>query len=634
MRRRSWLSGCAGGTEGCQGPAPFGPTPDSAPGMPGHSRASVCTPLPSGRSARLPFRAGHRVVLSKPPGSGGQGRGRGGPVGPVEVRAGRPAGSAAARPQRRPEVPPRRASGGRRLRKRSCAPRAVRSCRAPARAPRLRAAAPTLTRNLASSPRPRRPAVTAPSDGGPPGGGVRLLQAVDTEYTADSVEWCPLEGRRRLLACGTYQLRKPEHQPARPDGKSASAADEPQARLGRLYLYSLSEDTCACPLVEIQRKDTPAILDMKWCHVPVAGHALLGVADAGGSIELLRLVGSENTYMLQPFASFALEKQCLALSLDWSTGRADRANDQPLKIISSDSKGQLHLLQVTEAGPGLQGVATWQAHHFEAWIAAFNYWQTEIVYSGGDDGLLKGWDTRTPDTSVFSSKKHSMGVCSIQSNPHWEDLLATGSYDEHVLLWDTRNMQQPLADMAVQGGVWRLRWHPFHRHLLLAACMHGGFRILNCQKGTEKEVCTVSASYTLPNSLVYGADWSWLNFHLLPQTQQSLHLRSSPYSDPGARTADGGHNQKSIGLSLGPSSFDHLANHDGEGRAKPQSGSKGWASVQPLTEDIKSGSRLHTPGTKICDGDPCLETANLDISLLATCSFYDHVLHLWKWDNS
>lgn len=29
------------------------------------------------------------------------------------------------------------------------------------------------------------------------------------------------------------------------------------------------------------------------CHIPVAGHALLGVADAGGSIELLRLAGSE-----------------------------------------------------------------------------------------------------------------------------------------------------------------------------------------------------------------------------------------------------------------------------------------------------------------------------------------------------
>ncbi|KAF6269200.1 diphthamide biosynthesis 7 [Rhinolophus ferrumequinum] len=165
---------------------------------------------------------------------------------------------------------------------------------------------------------------------------------------------------------------------------------------------------------------------MKWCHIPVAGHALLGVAHAGGSIELLRLVGSKNTYTLQPFSSFALEKQCLALSLDWSTGKAGRASDQPLKVISSDSRGQLHLLKVTEAGPGLQGVATWQAHHFEAWIAAFNYWQTDIVYSGGDDGLLKGWDTRTPDTSIFSSKRHSMGVCSIQSSPHQENLLATG----------------------------------------------------------------------------------------------------------------------------------------------------------------------------------------------------------------
>lgn len=38
----------------------------------------------------------------------------------------------------------------------------------------------------------------------------RVLQTVDTEFTADSVEWCPLEGCRHLLACGTYQLRKPE----------------------------------------------------------------------------------------------------------------------------------------------------------------------------------------------------------------------------------------------------------------------------------------------------------------------------------------------------------------------------------------------------------------------------------------
>lgn len=68
-----------------------------------------------------------------------------------------------------------------------------------------------------------------------------------------------------------------------------------------------------------------------------------------------------------------------------------------MKIISSDSKGQLHLLMVNEGAAELQLVASWPAHHFEAWIAAFNYWRTELVYSGeldlgiviSDEDLLK-----------------------------------------------------------------------------------------------------------------------------------------------------------------------------------------------------------------------------------------------------
>ncbi|KAL0606668.1 Diphthine methyltransferase [Plecturocebus cupreus] len=454
--------------------------------------------------------------------------------------------------------------------------------------------------------RPRRPAST---DGWMTG--AYALQTVDTELTADAVEWCPLQGLRHLLACGTYQLRRGD-EPAGPRSTGGMEVEEPQIRLGRLFLYSFNENNSTHPLVEVQRKDTSAILDMKWCHIPVAGHALLGLAEASGSIQLLRLAESEKSgHMLEPLSSLALEQQCLALSLDWSTGKTGRAGDQPLKIISSDSTGQLHLLMVNETGPRLQKVASWQAHQFEAWIAAFNSWHTEIVYSGGDDGLLRGWDTRAPGRFLFTSKRHSMGVCSIQSSPHREHVLATGSYDEHILLWDTRDMKQPLADTPMQGGVWRIKWHPFHYHLLLAACMHSGFKILDCQKAVEeKQEATVLASHTLPNSLVYGADWSWLLFHSL----QPAPSRPCP-SNLGTKTAD------LKGASKLPGPCHECMEDDGEG-----------CGVKPLTEDMrKNGTWLQAPAaaTRDCGLGP--EEADPACSLLATCSFYDHALHLWEW---
>lgn len=43
---------------------------------------------------------------------------------------------------------------------------------------------------------------------------------------------------------------------------------------------------------------------------------------------------------------------------------------------------------------------------------------------GGDDCLLKGWDTRSNSTSFIV--QYDMGVTSIQSNPHKDTLLAVG----------------------------------------------------------------------------------------------------------------------------------------------------------------------------------------------------------------
>ena len=41
------------------------------------------------------------------------------------------------------------------------------------------------------------------------------IQSVDTVYSADSVEWCPISNYHHVLACGTYQLedKKDEEKP-------------------------------------------------------------------------------------------------------------------------------------------------------------------------------------------------------------------------------------------------------------------------------------------------------------------------------------------------------------------------------------------------------------------------------------
>lgn len=420
----------------------------------------------------------------------------------------------------------------------------------------------------------------------------RSLQVFDTELSADTVEWCPVSSRHNILVCGTYQLQK-----------GSWEDDAAPTRTGRLYLFEFrQEGPMSPPLTELQRMDTAAILDLKWCHVPVSERPVLGLAAATGDLQLYALKDSqESGHRLQPLSSLEVGPERLVLSLDWSTGRLDSSD---VRVVCSDSTGCISVASLEEGALTVQ--SQWKAHDFEAWISAFSYWDTQLIYSGGDDCKLKGWDLRMATSCpTFTSKRHSMGVCSIHSSPHREHILATGSYDEHVLLWDSRNMRQPLSESPMGGGVWRLKWHPTHEHLLLAACMHNDFHILHCQQALEGSggACPTVASYILHNSLAYGADWSRLS---LDEPAPCSPLTAQPKQ---TLAESGGHLR--IQYESPTASFD-TSLEDDAGRYIPES--------------------IETP-TPIpaLDLSPDPNTPSVSC-LIASCSFYDHMLHVWRWD--
>ncbi|ORX93843.1 WD40 repeat-like protein [Basidiobolus meristosporus CBS 931.73] len=329
---------------------------------------------------------------------------------------------------------------------------------------------------------------------------------LDTEYSADSIEGCPIPGYSDFLVCGTYQLKKPEideqdTEVAEGD-EEEEKSDKPMKRVGRLLSY-LIQDGESPELIEKCRIETAAILDLKWCHHAINDLPVLGQVDSIGNLSLYTLNKEGGLSLLDEYSTN--DEGVLSLSLDWS----NRVSGSAPQIVVSQSDGQIILFDHGERG--LTVVDQWKGHDLEAWIAGFDYWNTNTIFTGADDCKFKVWDARLGFTApTLTSKIHQAGVCSVQSNPHQEHLLATGSYDENVYIWDTRSMRRPLQDVHVGGGVWRLKWHPTEANTLLAGCMHNGFHILDIEGFESGNLSSqVRSSFMAHESLAYGCDWSY-----------------------------------------------------------------------------------------------------------------------------
>ncbi|WVQ94527.1 hypothetical protein IAU59_001606 [Kwoniella sp. CBS 9459] len=402
------------------------------------------------------------------------------------------------------------------------------------------------------------------------------LAYVDTLYSADSIEWCPFQGYQDIFVCGTYQIIKPEEpSSSRTDAiqKSEGVDDDgdnsddqfeyeagpskPTQRVGRLLVFQVGEDQAT--LNEIQRIETAAILDTKWSPRLVNGRPSLAVADAKGHITLYSL-DPETMKLERDQQVDVADDLTLCLSLDFSH-RLHQSS--PSSIITSLSSGSLAYLTPSEAGYVVE--SEWKAHDFEPWITSFDNWDLNTVWSGGDDCKLKRWDIRETFRPTFVNKNFEAGVTTISSSPHTPHLLAVGSYDENLRIFDARSPLEPLTTIPLGGGIWRTRFHPSieRKGDILNACMHDNFKIVRLatstlsrfdESGSEKGVSIEEAMngdgweivkvFEAHESLAYGADWS-----RLPQRQGGVTTSGS--------IGDGGENDVEGNLIASCSFYDH-----------------------------------------------------------------------------
>ncbi|XP_025835140.1 DDB1- and CUL4-associated factor 11 isoform X2 [Agrilus planipennis] len=112
------------------------------------------------------------------------------------------------------------------------------------------------------------------------------------------------------------------------------------------------------------------------------------------------------------------------------------------------------------------------AHDYDVNSVAFADDTSQIIYSGGDDGLIKVWDRRTLNeenpTPVGTLAGHMDGITFIDSKGDSRHLISN-SKDQSIKLWDVRVFSDPRAAdntlRAVHDQTWDYRWQEVPKKL-------------------------------------------------------------------------------------------------------------------------------------------------------------------------
>ena len=165
-------------------------------------------------------------------------------------------------------------------------------------------------------------------------------------------------------------------------------------------------------------------------------------------------------------------------------------------LLSGSDDAQIcyfDITQGTKASHNVQATTTYKGHTNVVEDVAFSCHHASLFGSVGDDCKLLIWDTRDKrtDKAKHSVDAHSKEINCLAFNPFSEHLLATGSADKTVALWDLlARSKSKLATYSFEGHteeIFQVSWSPFSETILGSASSDRRMHVWDLSKIGEEQ---------------------------------------------------------------------------------------------------------------------------------------------------
>ncbi|KAG6619945.1 histone-binding protein rbbp4 [Phytophthora cinnamomi] len=173
-------------------------------------------------------------------------------------------------------------------------------------------------------------------------------------------------------------------------------------------------------------------------------------------------------------------------------------------LVSGSDDAIICEWDIRNAGKNVQPLHKYTGHTDVIEDVAWHRHHPKIFGSVGDDKKMLLWDTRSESYDKPSAivEAHSAEVNCLAFSPSSEYLVATGSSDKAVNLWDLRSLKTKLHTLEGHGDeVYQVQWSPHHDGVLGSCSADRRLHIWDLTKIGEEQ--TAEDSQDGPSELLF-----------------------------------------------------------------------------------------------------------------------------------